>query len=88
MRIDIYTKVILTIIALLLAVIALTPLVQPQPAMAQGSFSGVQMSGGGDMFFDTRTGDICAYEFDRNSPRFGQVTAHYKIGKLGQPLAH
>jgi len=86
MRIDIYTKVILTIIALLLAVIALTPLVQPQPAMAQGSFSGVQFDMGS--FFDTRTGDIWAYEFDRNSPRFGQVTAHYKIGKLGQPLAH
>ena len=83
MRIDPYTKIILTVIALLLAVIALTPIVQPQPAMAQGSFSGVQFSG--DSFFDTRTGDIWFYGISENGGS-GRLREHYKLGKLGQPL--
>jgi hypothetical protein len=62
-------------------VIALTPLVQPQPAMAQGSFSGVQMSGGGDMFFDTRTGDIWQYNYRDGLPKM-----HFKLIQLGKPL--
>jgi hypothetical protein len=81
MRIDLYTKIILTVIALLLAVIALTPLVQPQPAMAQGSFSGVQFAGGSLSFFDTRTGDIWQYGY-----AYGEVMGHFKVIQLGKPL--
>jgi len=44
MRIDLYTKTILTIIALLLAVFTLKPFVQPQAAMAQGCYAGIQFS--------------------------------------------
>ena len=44
MRIDLYTKTILTLIALLLAVVALGPLVQPQPVAAQSPFAGTQFS--------------------------------------------
>jgi hypothetical protein len=44
MRIDLYTKTILTFIAVLLAVIALEPIVQPTPALAQANMSGVQFS--------------------------------------------
>jgi uncharacterized membrane protein len=75
------TKIILTVIALLLAVIALTPLVQPQPAMAQGSFSGVQFTGGLYGFFDTRTGDIWEYRVTDRSPG-----RHLKLVQLGKPL--
>ena len=79
MRIDLYTKIILTVIALLLAVIALTPIVQPQPAMAQGSFSGVQFDMGS--FFDTRTGDIWQYNYRDGLPKM-----HFKLIQLGKPL--
>ena len=44
MRIDLYTKTILTIIALLLAVFTLKPIFQPQAAMAQGGYAGIQFS--------------------------------------------
>jgi len=83
MRIDLYTKTILTVIALLLAVIALKPIVQPQPAMAQGNFSGVQFSysGGAHLFFDSRTGDI--WDYDGN----GGLRRHFKVTQLGKDLA-
>ena len=83
MRIDLYTKAILTIIALLLAVIALKPLFQPQPAMAQGNFSSVQFSSspGGLKFFDTRTGEIWLYQENG-----GQMYQHFKITQLGKPV--
>jgi len=38
MRIDLYTKIILTLVALLLAVIVLKPILQPQAAMADGPY--------------------------------------------------
>jgi hypothetical protein len=53
MRVDHYTKTILTIIALLLAVIALHPIINPQPVMAQGS--------GGSVQFSMSGADICFY---------------------------
>src|ERR1700690_3197621 len=63
MRIDLYTKTILTLIALLLAVFALKPVFQPQSAMAQGGFAGIQFSysGGNHAFFNTNTGDVWEY---------------------------
>ena len=78
-----YTKIILTVIALLLTVIALTPFVQPQPAMAQGSFSGVQMAVTGEntYFFDTRTGDL--WQYDVNLFMY-----HKKLTQLGKSLAN
>jgi hypothetical protein len=87
MRIDLFTRVILTIIALLLAVIALRPILQPQAVMAQGSFSGVQFSSDGALLtaVDTRTGEIWVY--DLREAR-GTVYTHLKIAQLGKPLAH
>ena len=63
MRIDLYTKTILTLIVLLLAMIALKPIFQPQPAIAQGSLDGVQFCAieGGLYAADMRTGDIWVY---------------------------
>ena len=61
MRIDLYTKAVLTIIAVMLSVIASKQLVSPRVASAQGTFAGVQftvIAGGGSDFFDSRTGEI------------------------------
>ena len=59
MRIDWYTKGVLTIIAILLGAIALRPYVSPDAVQAQGSFAGVTLDmtsfgdgGGGRERFD------------------------------------
>jgi hypothetical protein len=80
MRIDLYTKTILTLIALLLAVIVLKPILEPQAAMAQGNYGSLQFSysGGNHAFFDTRSGDV--WEYGDN----GQFRQHYKIQELGK----
>jgi hypothetical protein len=80
MRIDRYTKTILTLIALLLAVIVLKPIFQPQPAVADGRYSSVQFSysGGNHAFFDTRSGDVWEYG-DK-----GDFKQHYKVHEFGK----
>jgi hypothetical protein len=78
MRIDWYTKGVLTVIAVLLGVIALRPYVSPDAvAHAQGSFAGVLLMSGG--FFDTRTGDLWAYDG-------GKLIGHDRLTKLGEPM--
>ena len=82
MRIDWYTKGVLTVIAVLLGVIAIRPYVSPNAvAHAQGSFAGVQfsMSAGDPFFFDTRTGEIWEYL----NPK---VPYHTRLTKLGGPV--
>jgi hypothetical protein len=80
MRIDFYTKTILTLIALLLAVIALKPIFQPQAAMAQGKYGSVQFSysGSNHAFFDTSSGDV--WEYGDN----GHFRQHYKVHEFGK----
>ena len=81
MRIDLYTKTILTIIALLLAVIVLKPIFQPQATMADDrDFARIQFSysGGNHAFFDTRSGDVWEYG-DK-----GQFREHYKVHEFGK----
>jgi hypothetical protein len=80
MRVDLYTKTILTIIALLLAVVVLKPIFQPQPAMAEGKYAAIQFSysGGDHAFFDTRSGDVWEYG-DK-----GNFKNHYKVNELGK----
>jgi hypothetical protein len=83
MRIDWYTKGVLTVIAVLLAAIALRPYVSPEAvAHAQGSFAGVEFSAGsgGLNFFDTRTGEIWGYS------SAGPFSEKLRVAKLGQPL--
>jgi len=62
-RFDLYTKTILTLIALLLSVVVLKPVFQPQTARAAGSFAGIQFSysGGNHAFFDTDNGEVWEY---------------------------
>lgn len=84
MRIDLYTKTIFTLIALLLGVIALKPILQPQSAMAEGNFASMQFSysGGNHAFFDTRSGDV--WEYGDN----GRFRQHYKVHEFGKDHEH
>ena len=83
MRIDIYTKVVVTVIAFLLGIIAVRPMVRPGvTAQAQGGFGGLQYSGPtGISFFDSRTGDIWFYESDN-----GKAYLHWRMTRPGAPL--
>jgi hypothetical protein len=82
-RIDLYTKTVLTVIALLLTAMILKPLVQPSQASAQASLAGVQFAAASSSFnaFDTRNGDIWLYSYDS-----GRYSARYlgRITQLGQ----
>jgi hypothetical protein len=75
MRIDWYTKGVLTVIAVLLAVIALRPYVSPGAvAHAQGSLAGVQIWYGdvaSPKFFDARTGDVWDTQPENSSLSIG-----------------
>ena len=81
MRIDLYTKTILTLIALLLAAVVAKPIFQPQAVMAAGNFANIQFSytsGGEHAFFDTRSGDVWEYGGD------GHFKQHYRVTELGK----
>jgi hypothetical protein len=75
-----YTKTILTLIALFLAVIALKPIFQPQSVMAQGAYAGIQFSysGGNHAFFNSNTGDVWEYG------DHGNFKNHYKVKEFGK----
>jgi len=80
MHVSLFTKTILTLIALFLAVIALEPIFQPQPVMAQGAYAGIQFSysGGNHAFFNTNTGDVWEYG------DHGNFKNHYKVKEFGK----
>jgi len=87
MRVDLYTKAILTVIALLLGVVALKPSLQPQVAMAEGTMAQgdyghirFSYSGGEPAFFDTHSGDVWIHGSD------GHFRQHYKIRSFGKDL--
>ena len=84
MRIDLYTKTILTLIALLLSVFALKPVFQPQTAKAADAFAGVQFSysGGNHAFFNINTGDVWEYG------DHGNFRNHYKVREFGKDHDH
>jgi hypothetical protein len=83
MRIDLYTKAVLTIIAVMVTVIASNQLISPRVASAQVTFAGLQFTGGGgySYFFDSRTGEIWSYSIGD-----GKMQAKRRVTKLGQPL--
>lgn len=87
MRPDIYTKAVLTVIAIMLTVIAVKPLINPTiTASAQSAqFASVQFTGLGNgvsQFFDTRTGDVWLYGFYENTwQHLGKVTVLGQKGK-------
>ena len=96
MKTDLYTKAILTTIAVMLAVIACKPLAGPDTTVSAQSatFAGVQGVGGlsGLSFFDTRTGEIFIYSEgtvhpDGSLTGAGSLSEKFRLTKLGQPLA-
>jgi hypothetical protein len=80
MRIDLYTKTILTLIAMFLAVFALKPILQPQAVMAQGPYAAIQFSysGGNHAFFNANTGDVWEYG------DHGNFRNHYRVSSFGK----
>ena len=93
MKPGLYTRIVLTIIALMLTVIACKTVIRPDTtAHAQGPFAGVQFSGpNNDSFFDTRTGDLWEYRPAEHPSGMGSYPAQWTylgtVTKLGQPLA-
>lgn len=85
MRPDIYTKAVLTVIAVMLTVIAVKPLISPDTtASAQsGQFVGVQY--GNLDFFDSRTGEVFSYSHKEIGKPL-QLQYKWRVVKLGQPL--
>lgn len=83
MRLDVYTKVVLTVIALALLLIACKPLAQPVGVAAEGPFAGVQFSPDtgnvGFWLFDAKTGDVWHYGGSQSgAPAFCQ---RYEAGQ-------
>jgi hypothetical protein len=94
MKPDLYTKAVLAVIALMLAVIACKPLINPETtASAQGPFAGVQFTGGvlGFSVYDTRTGDFWGYDNEREGSNYVlRLKTSGRLPKLGAqviPLA-
>lgn len=81
MRIDTYSKVVLTVIALLLGLIVWRQYGSPETVSAQASLSGVQMAVTplGYTFFDTRSGEVWEYSGVN-------LHAKHRVSKLGQVL--
>jgi uncharacterized membrane protein len=86
MRIDTYTKTVLTLIASLLGAIALRPGLQPITASAQSALGGVQFTATSSSFnaFDAKSGDVWLYSYEG-----GAYSAKYlgRITQLGQPMS-
>jgi hypothetical protein len=84
---DTYTKIVLTIIAVMLTIIGCKTVVTPERTVhAEGLFSGVQAINE-QTFFDTRSGEI--WQFNRYVQK-GQghmrLLGHYRLVKLGDEM--
>jgi hypothetical protein len=84
MKTDRYIKTVLTVIAIMLALIAARPLISPDTISAQTSFAGVQFAtqGATFTFFDSRTGEVWRYNTENGAPM-----NRWQITKLGAPLS-
>jgi hypothetical protein len=83
MKPDLYTKAVLTVIAIMLTAIACNPYISPKSIVqAQSAFAGVQYSdsAGYPSFFDPRTGDVWEYGIWGDK---AFVKSHFKIAKPG-----
>ena len=90
MRIDLYMKTILTVIAVALLVIACKPVVQPNGVAAQGPFAGVQFFSDnpkiGIWAVDTKTGDLWQYNFHPGNGTPLEPERVGRITQLGKPI--
>jgi hypothetical protein len=92
MKPDLYTKAVLTVIALLLAVIAYKVVTRREPALSAqpAPFAGVEFTRGEGIltFFDTRTGEIWDYDTAYHNEKrvFGHAVKKFTLTKLGEPV--
>ena len=87
MKIDLYTRIVLTLVCLFLGIIALKPFLLPDPGFAayDDKFGNMQFAVNmqGAYFFDNRTGEVWNYIRD------GANIVVQKLGtvaKMGDPL--
>jgi hypothetical protein len=88
MKSDLYTKAVLTVIAITLTGIACNQYIEPKATVqAQAApFAGVQFSGGDRAgFFDPRTGEVALVDMSPGAT-IGQVYARLKMGQVGKRL--
>ena len=82
MKLPLYTKIVLTVIALALVGLLVKPLAVPSTAQAGpgAKFEHIQFAfyDGGIAFFDTKTGDLWAYS--------GGKANGIRLVELGKPL--
>jgi hypothetical protein len=84
MKPDLYTKTVLTVIAIMLTVIACNQYVNPTAtAQAQGAFAGIVVTGqpAGWAMFDTRSGDAWVY---RTTTGYDDMEVTY-VGRIAAP---
>ena len=83
MRIDVYTKTILTLIALLLAVVAFKPILQPTPALAQASLNAFQISAGASTLWaiEKNTGKVWIYNASLSGTQERYLGRLVEVGK-------
>jgi hypothetical protein len=88
MKPDIYTKFILTVIAIMLTAIACNQYIDPAAtAQAQAPFSGVLGTLPPLSFFDTRTGEVFIYgQYPGVAGQQQPLQSKRRLTKLGQPL--
>ena len=94
MKPDLYTKIVLTVIAVLLAVAVLRPLVNTEITVsAQGPLSSMQMSVGETpnstdyIFWVGKTGDGWRYNNPNTAANNLVLEDHWRIEKMGDKLA-
>ncbi len=88
MKPDRYTKIVLTVIALALVLIACNQYVTPATTTAaQGPFANVLFTGNAGSFtlFDQRTGDIWTYY--QTGPDTNMTLHHARVSAPGRPVA-
>jgi hypothetical protein len=88
MKPDLYTKAVLTVIALALSALALSQYLNPKVvAQAQAAtFGGVQFSGGDRQgFFDPRTGEVAFFTTSAGKEN-GKIIERLKLTRVGTAL--
>lgn len=95
MKVDLFTKILLSAIAVFLGVIALRPAIGNEPVLAgAGDFDYVRYMGrfgignaSGNLLLDARTGDIWGYGYGAKSDGAPEVFYIGRLTRLGEPLA-
>ena len=87
MKIDLYTRIVMTLICLFLGMIALKPLLVPDPGYAayDDKFGSMEFAVNmrGAYFFDTRTGEIWNYIGEGGNIVVQKLGT---VAKMGEPL--